>query len=57
MSSAGSAKWNSTDICKFLDIFSNYEELYNISHRDNLKTVIKNTKFNQLLKEMKDSGK
>ncbi len=34
-SNAGGVKWNAADICKFLDIFSNYEVLYNISHKDN----------------------
>ncbi len=37
------SKWNSTKIGTFLNIFSKYQKLYNIKHKNDVNVVIKIT--------------
>lgn len=50
-------KWNPSEILKFLDLFKEFDVLYNITHKDYLNKPLKTTKMQNLLQLINDNGK
>ncbi len=50
-------KWRSAEYVKVLQIYRNYEILYNVRHCNYTNKPLKVAAFNQFLKEVNDAGK